>query len=196
MKLLEAKNIAEAISERLSQYCDIIDIAGSIRREKEFVGDIEVYCVPKTVMVGQGSLFGDSVEFARNESFISIANGLGEIIKGKSTGKYMQIALPQAINLDLFMPDDFDYYRQLAIRTGSSDYSFKVIASSWRKLGWCGSDHGLRKMSDCIESKGPDGKSKWKLINKDGEKPPVWKSEPEFFEWLNVKWIHPTQRNI
>ena len=75
-------------------------------------------------------------------------------------GKYMQIKLRENIILDLFMPDDFDYYRQYAIRTGSADYAAKIIATGWKKKGWCGSDKGLRKISDCVETKTPDGKSK------------------------------------
>lgn len=89
------------------------------------------------------------------------------------------------------MPDADDYFRQFAMRTGSADYSASVIAGGWVKLGWVGvGDAGLRRIEDCQKS--PDGK--WKLINKNGERPPVWKSEEEFFEWLNVEWVKPEKR--
>ena len=104
--------------------------------------------------------------------------------------------MPQDINLDLFIPDDFDYYRQYAIRTGSDDYAAKVIATGWKKKGWCGSDKGLRKISDCIETKTPDGKSKWKCVKANAELPPVWQSEEQFFEWLGIKYLPPNRRNI
>jgi hypothetical protein len=145
----------------------------------------------------QDNLFGELSEGIKQVSkgFIDIVNSLGKIVKGKADGKMMQIQL-QGIMLDLFIPDDFDYYRQYAIRTGSADYSFKVIANGWKNIGWCGSDKGLRKMSDCIGTKQPDGKIKWKCINKNAELPPVWKSEEEFFQWIKVPIVKPQFRNI
>lgn len=92
------------------------------------------------------------------------------------------------------MPEENDYYRQYAIRTGSADYSFKVIASAWKKKGWCGSNEGLRKMNECVETKGPDGKSKWKCVSKNPELPPAWNTEADFFKWLHIPLINPTER--
>jgi len=194
MKLIEAKKIADNIVKLLETYCNKIDIAGSIRREKENVGDIEICCVPKVEVLKD--MFGWNEGIIRKIEFSNTVNNLGKVIKGNTAGKYMQIELPEGVNLDLFMPDDFDYYRQYAIRTGAADYSAKVIASGWRKIGWCGSDKGLRKMSDCVESKSPDGKSKWKCVEMDAELPPVFKSEEDFFNWINVKMPHPSQRVV
>ena len=94
--------------------------------------------------------------------------------------------------LDLFMPESRDYYRQYAIRTGSADYSFKVLAAGWRRKGWCGTPDGLRRVRDCKEVK----KSVWKCINPQAELPPVWQSEHEFFDWIGVRWIKPSLRNV
>jgi DNA polymerase/3'-5' exonuclease PolX len=189
-----AQKIAVNICYKLQPYCEKINIAGSVRRQKLQVKDIEIVCIPKVEVLKD--MFGWDEGIIRSVEFSKIVNELGKIIKGNSDGKYIQIELPEGVNLDLFIPDDFDYYRQYAIRTGSADYSAKVIAGGWRKIGWCGSDKGLRKMSDCVESKTPDGKSKWKCINADAGLPPVWKSEEHFFEWLNVKWLHPSQRVV
>lgn len=84
------------------------------------------------------------------QNFVELVKSLGRVIKGKPDGRYMQIELPQRINLDLFMPEADDYFRQYAIRTGSAEYAAYTIAGGWRKIGWCGSDQGLRKTSDCI----------------------------------------------
>jgi len=59
--------------------------------------------------------------------------------------------LPSGINLDLFVPQRHDYYRQYATRTGSGDYSYKVIASAWVSKGWVGTPDGLHKREDCSE---------------------------------------------
>ena len=189
-----AQKIAVDICYKLQPFCEKINIAGSVRRKKPEVKDIEIVCVPKQET--QYDMFGTPFTSGRSRGLRDLVLTLGRAIKGSSNGKYMQIELPQGINLDLFMPDDFDYYRQYAIRTGSADYAAKIIATGWKKKGWCGSDKGLRKISDCVETKTPDGKSKWKCVKANAELPPVWQSEEQFFEWINVKMLHPSQRVV
>lgn len=99
------------------------------------------------------------------------------------------------INLDLFMPTPKDYFRQYAIRTGSALYSQTIIARGWLNLGWVGTEEGLRRIEDCQRVVDGSGKSKWKIININGIHPPIWNSEEEFFEWINVKWTEPSHRN-
>jgi len=192
--LEEAKNIAVTICYKLQPFCEKINIAGSVRRQKAQVKDIEIICVPKVEVLKD--IFDYDEGIIRSIEFSNTVNTLGKVTKGNTDGKYMQIQLPEGVNLDLFIPDDFDYYRQYAIRTGPADYSAKIIATGWRKIGWCGSDKGLRKMLDCVESKTPDNKSKWKCVKSNGELPPVWKSEEDFFNWINVKISHPWQRFV
>lgn len=194
MLLKECKSIAVDICYKLQPYCEgeMIKIAGSVRRGKQEPKDIEIVCVSKVQDVND--LFGVKIGQVKSEQFVKTVSELGEVIKGSHIGKMMQIKLPEEIMLDLFMPDRYDFYRQYAIRTGSADYSFKVIANGWKKIGWCGSDKGLRKISDCIEMKAADGKSKWKCLNKNAEIPPSWESEKDFFEWIKVKWIEPNLR--
>lgn len=198
MELKKALEIASKLVLKITPFCDQIDIAGSCRREKEIVKDIEICLISKKDnILFKKDLFSDPYFKKENiQLFNDIVVSLGKIEKGKLDGKYMKIVLPEEINLDLFMPDDFDYFRQYAIRTGSSDYSFKVLAHSWRKKGWCGSDVGLRKIGDCNETRNSEGKSIWKCINQKAEHPPVWKDEKEFFDWIGVKWIEPKYRNI
>jgi DNA polymerase/3'-5' exonuclease PolX len=197
MRLSEAKEIAIKIGTRLQPFCNRLNIAGSIRRQKPDVKDIELVCLPRYIDASQESLFADViVEKVISQNFVEVIKSLGKIIKGKPDGRYMQIQLHQRINLDLFMPDSDDYYRQYAIRTGSADYAARTIATAWRRKGWCGSDKGLRLMKDCIEHKQVDGKSKWVCMNDQAERPPVWGSEQEFFDWLEVPMIMPKLRII
>lgn len=192
--LSACQKIAVDICYILQPFCEKINIAGSVRRKKKEPKDIEIICIPKKEILKD--MFGWDEGVIVDLQFQKEVEQLGEIIKGKTDGKYMQIKLPQGINLDLFMPDDFDYYRQYAIRTGSADYAFKIIANGWKKKGWCGSNKGLRKISDCIEIKGSDGKSKWNCVKANAELPPVWKSEEEFFNWINVKMLPPHERCV
>lgn len=122
---------------------------------------------------------------------------LGIVEKGNSAGKYMQIHLAEHdINLDLFMPDDFDYWRQMCIRTGSAEWVAKNVAGGWKKIGWCGSNAGLRLQSQCKGERGPDKKMHWKCIvpKEQQMEPPHWESEEEFFEWLGLSWVGPKNR--
>lgn len=201
MQLQSALLIADTIISRLAYTCTKIDIAGSIRRQQPEVKDIEILCQPKNQPTTD--LFGSIFSTERSHHFIKVVNDLGHHIKGKAAdGRHIQIALPvspgscpheleqSTINLDLFIPNPPDYYRQLAIRTGSADYAHKVIAAAWLKKGWCGvPETGLRKIEDCVKRN-----DKWMVLNPNAEHPPIWQSEAEFFQWLGIPHLPPPHR--
>jgi len=187
----KAIKVANRIVELLTPHCSIIHIAGSIRRQKSEVKDIEIVCLPKK-MFTPTDLFGGGV-FTPIESFTeSVAAMTEKVVKGSTAGRYTQVILKGGMTMDLFLPQEHDYYRQLAIRTGSATYSANVIAYGWKRLGWVGTEDGLRKRSDCTEMKG----GKWVCINQHAEKPPHWKSEEEFFQWLLVPYQEPKAREV
>lgn len=192
LPLIRAKAAAMKIQEDLMPFCSKVGIVGSIRRGKNKVNDIELCCTPLQE-TGQMGLFEH--ERRRSEGFIRAVANLGTRLKGNATdGRYVQIYLEDpGAKLDLFIPQEHDYYRQYAIRTGSADYSSKIIATGWRKLGWVGTEHGLRQEKYCSF----DGHS-WKWENQDPvqELPPAWQSEREFFEWLQVPWRQPDYREV
>jgi DNA polymerase/3'-5' exonuclease PolX len=186
-----ARKLADRIVELLVPQCETLHIAGSVRREKEEVKDIEIVCMPKRIISNQ-DLFGKGESIVHPDFTAAVTSMTKTIVKGSlAKGRYIQLVLKGGETLDLFLPDPADYYRQLAIRTGSAEYSAFVIGHAWRKNGWCGTDQGLRKYEDCIGDSG-----NWKCINPNAEKPPVWKSEEEFFEWISVKWISPNLREV
>lgn len=193
MELLKAKDIAVHICYKLEPFCDKINIAGSIRRQKELVKDIEIVCLPKTV--DEMDLFGSVYGKKRSKNFIDAVCSLGKIVKGTPNGRMCQIDLLN-IMLDLFIPEAGDYYRQHAIRTGSSNYSAMVIATGWKKKGWCGTPDGLRKIHQCEEKKNSEGKSTWKCKVDNPDLPPVWKDEKEFFDWLEVPYVSAVKREM
>jgi DNA polymerase/3'-5' exonuclease PolX len=121
MELFKALIIAEAVKAQLAPFCDRIEIAGSIRRKKPEVGDIEIVCVPKPSEI---------------LSFIQTAESLGEKVKGDPGGRYAQIVLLEGISLDLFIARQENYGLILAIRTGSADFSHKYLACGWVKHGY------------------------------------------------------------
>ncbi len=192
MELQEALKIADKLVAQLEPYCEIINIAGSCRRKKAFVKDIELVCLPKMEKVERFDLFGpiENDRLSRSQHFCQIVKKLGRIIDGKTYGRKMKIVLPENIALDLFMPNDYDYYRIFATRTGSAEYSKNIIARTWAERGWAGTKEGLRRRAVCDKVN-----NEWVCNDENPYLPPIWKSEEEFFEWLGLKWIEPSERN-
>lgn len=196
--LASATKVADYIRQQLEQHCVRFDIAGSIRRSRYTVKDIEVVCEPKREKKVV-DLFGKEEEFILRDFTEALLTITDIVLMGNIEGRYMKIRtsskLCPGIVLDLFMPQPDDYYRQLAIRTGSAEYAHQVLAAAWRRKGWVGvTDLGLRREEQCYDT----GKEKkiWNLYDsiKDPELPPVWQSEMEFFTWLGVDYIDPMLR--
>lgn len=200
MDLKNAQLAASIIVKKLSPLCTKLDIGGSISRECDKVKDIEIVLRPKVIAVSGNNLFEEGEEVLQvSEEFKRVLASFGKRNRGRSTGKNVKIehyGPSGPINLDIYIPDEHDYFRQLAIRTGSAEFVRRYIASGWRKIGWCGSDKGLRKIEDCRGEKTTQNTIKWFCINPNAELPPVWTSEKEFFNWLGLKWIEPKRRNL
>src|SRR3989304_1550303 len=100
MKLAQAQDIAEKYLNLLRPHCLRIEIAGSIRREKLDVKDIEIVCIPQDVA-----------------GFVAQVKQWPKV-RGEPTGKYTQRNLPEGIKLDLFMAEERNWGNILLIRTG------------------------------------------------------------------------------
>lgn len=174
MELLKALNIAENIVRQLKPHCDRIEIAGSIRRKKPEVKDIEIVCIPKQVQ--QTNIFQEVIGSTPSPGFIELVSSW-EKVKGDPKGKYTQRILPDGIKLDLFMVNTDNWGLQLAIRTGSAEYSHKVLASTWVKRGYKAEEGILYKKS------------------KPGIPVPV-REERDLFLLLNLTYKEPEQRNL
>ena len=197
IQLAKAEAIAVHVTDRLKNFCEVIIAAGSVRREQKEVKDIDLVLVPRYIDQPIVDLFGaNEVTKVISPNFIDALKAIGKIAKGKPDGRYLQLNLEpkyRGLKVELYMPDPVDFYRILTIRTGSQRYIFNTVGPAWKALGWCGTDHGLRRQKDCrlIESAG--GK-RWELVKHDGERPPAWESEQHFFDWLGIQFITPSKR--
>lgn len=125
MNRKEAEKYGDQLVENLRPYCEKIAIAGSIRRMKEVVKDIEIVCIPKYTNDEFGDLF--QKKLVRTPEFISIIRSM-EIIKGKpEDGKYVQCVHPGGIKVDLFIANPDNWGIIYLIRTGSADFSKKMM---------------------------------------------------------------------
>jgi len=120
----EALLAAAKVMDDLQSHCERIAIAGSLRRGKADVGDIEVVCIPKPYGVG---LF---------ESGIATVVERWPKVRGELPCKYTRRVLPDGIELDLFFATRENWANILAIRTGSAAWVAKVLAARWVELGY------------------------------------------------------------
>ncbi len=126
MEYKKAKKIADSVVQQLQEHCERIEIAGSIRREKPEVKDIEVVAIAKPYEVG---LFASGIATVVNQ---------WEKVKGELPAKYTQRILPEGIKLDLFFAEPGNWGFIFAIRTGSADFSHHILGYKWKEWGYRG----------------------------------------------------------
>ena len=164
-----ALEVAEAIVEELRPGCERVEIAGSLRRKKSEVKDIEIVCIPKKESAGN-DLFGASVEERSPQFYLPFERW--KVIKGQPRhGKYIQAEV-QGITVDVFTATPNNWGWIFAIRTGPADFSHHTLASQLRRCGYKALDGFIYRRDALI---------------------PV-REERELFMMLNVKWIRPEYR--
>lgn len=188
-----ALKVAEKVKELLAPHCEKIEIAGSIRRKKPKVKDIEIVAIPKPYGTG---LFQSGIAEVVNQ---------WQKVKGELPCKYTQRIIPlnlyienskgdragvvqtdqgniafsgqkteNSIKLDLFFANPLNWGLQLAIRTGSAEYSHKVLATGWVKKGY---------------------KSEGGHLFKGGEMQIV-SEEKDLFDLIGIDYVEPEKRNL
>jgi DNA polymerase/3'-5' exonuclease PolX len=150
----------------LRPHCLKIDEAGSARRRRPTIGDLEIVCLPNRDPLESTPLFAGGFAAA-------VEQWPG--IKGSPDGRYTQRRLSSGLRLDLFMPHPDGYGLILAIRTGSADWSHKVLATGWTRAGFH-SEGGL-------------------LRREDGSVIPC-RTERELFDVIGLKWVEPVDREV
>ena len=115
MELERARKIADAVVKRLSPYCQRIEIAGSIRRRKPWVKDVDLVLIPK----GLWNLHGELMK-------------LGQI---KMSGKKIMRVMLGSTQVDLYVADEATWATLLLIRTGSKENNIRLCSRA-KAIGW------------------------------------------------------------
>lgn len=142
--LFEATSIAQKYFDLLSPYCYRIEIAGSIRRQKKLISDIEIVCIPKAYQTG---LFSDGLALVVNE---------WKKVKGDldyEFSKYTQRILPEGIKLDLFFAQPDNWASIFLIRTGDWEFSKHFVGHIMPQRGYKQSDGYIWHHGDKVEVK-------------------------------------------
>ena len=119
MRLQEAKSIAERVRTTLLPHCERVEIAGSIRRGKPTVHDIDIVMVPKS-----------GEELVLN----SVLCGIGAIeVDGP---RLKRLRLPREnIAIDIYLATPATWTALLLIRTGSAESNVR-LSSLAKSKGW------------------------------------------------------------
>jgi DNA polymerase (family 10) len=115
MELKQAQEIAEMVKTKLSLCCDRIEIAGSIRRLRPFVHDIDIVLVP----ANQGQL-------AYRLQQLGTTKAKGVKIIRIDPSRY-------GVSLDIYMATPETWATLLLIRTGSKAHNIRLCSLARRK---------------------------------------------------------------
>lgn len=131
LPLTRARQLAEALAADLMPGCERIEIAGSVRRRKPEVGDLELVAVPKP----RANLFGEPTHGTLLDPILERLCERGELTNLKGGEKYKQfaVAAPACCHLDLFLTTADQWGLILLIRTGPADFSKRFVTQ--RRLG-------------------------------------------------------------
>lgn len=115
IELERAQKIAKVVVERLAPYCKKIEVAGSIRRRKLWVNDIDLVLVPHDLWNLHHEI-----------------KGLGQLTM---SGKKIMRVLVVSVQVDIYVADEETWATLLLIRTGSAENNIR-LASLAKKRGW------------------------------------------------------------
>ncbi|MCB9186434.1 MAG: hypothetical protein H6601_06770 [Flavobacteriales bacterium] len=163
-KYQEARKVTDEIIKQLDPHCVKCEVVGSVRREAAEVGDIELLIIPGPYEIGL-------LKYGLPEVVDSWDHVKGKLNPDKC--KYVRRLHPSGIEIDIFFANPVNWGYLKAIRTGSKDFSHKILASSWYRLGYRGVKGNLTK---------------------NGKIVPV-REEKDLFGLIGLEWIEPKYRS-
>ncbi len=116
MQLEFAKEVANAFIGHIQPFCSRVEIAGSVRRGKRDVKDIEICAIPQ-------DLFG-----------LKIIMDAQEYIKGKFPSKYSKIIFDYQ-KIDIFWANKDNWGNIFLIRTGPWQFNKWIMGIKTRQVG-------------------------------------------------------------
>lgn len=115
IELETAKRIAGEVVARLSRYCQKIEVAGSIRRKKPQVKDVDFVLVPSDPW--------------------NLSNEIAGLGPAKLMGNKLKRVSYNGVQIDLYYANEETWATLLLIRTGSAENNIR-LASRAKKRGW------------------------------------------------------------
>jgi DNA polymerase/3'-5' exonuclease PolX len=139
-----AHPIAQRFVLFLARHCHRVTIAGSLRRRRQLVSDIEILFVPKiTSITDFGDMFGAKVDVsAAGVAIDALVNAAIIARRPNKNGAFtwgaqnrLAIHVETGIPVDFFATTEAAWFNALVVRTGPAE-SNKRVASAALERGW------------------------------------------------------------
>ena len=165
----DALQVAERLRALLAPACERIEVAGSIRRNKPDVGDIELLCIPRyDLAVG---FFGDGVRTDCLSSLILTLITQDKLryrlnSKGSSTFgplNKLLIDVASGIPLDVFCTDARNWGMALVVRTGPAEFNVRMM-TRFRQQAMAGHAYAGVRAANGEELDCPDEATVFRLL--------------------------------
>lgn len=174
--------IAQKFIAFLERHCTRIVIAGSLRRQKLFVSDIEILYISKSSFaVDPTDLFGARAAVQAADLALDALLESGTIARRANKNGYftwgtrnkLAVHVASGIPVDFFETTEANWWNALVVRTGPSDSNVR-IASEAKARDWDWHAYG-------------DGFTR-------GREHKIVKSEREVFEHVGLPYLEPSAR--
>lgn len=162
----KAQTLAQCIEDKLSVFCHGIQVAGSIRRRRPFVNDIDLVCLPKSLPEFQARC---------REHATAVMEGQSNCIYRLRDGTQLDVFIAHDRESDMFDVTPSNWGSVLLCRTGSKEHNIKIAQAAQRQgLKW----ETMRG-----------------LVDKDG-RVVAGDTEGSILTWLGLPWIDPEDRKV
>jgi DNA polymerase/3'-5' exonuclease PolX len=132
--LEKAQQIADQLLDEFYPFCERVVVAGSIRRGKKDIGDIELVAIPK-LRAEEASLWGDVLEVSLLEERLAQCEKSGWLRRVSGGPRYVKLVhVPSGLQVDLFVTTADQWGLILLIRTGPADWSQWLVTYA-RRVG-------------------------------------------------------------
>ena len=169
--LASAKEVADQLVRLLAPHCERIAVAGSIRRKKPQVKDIELLCASK--VTSTADLFGRAVAnwYSLNRKLDGLVAD-GTVLKKRAdkSGRYsygeqnkLLVHVPSGVPVDVFSASIENWGMSLVVRTGPKEFNVRMM-SRFRELGMKGHAYGGVTDQEGNELDCPDEETVFRLL--------------------------------
>ncbi len=137
--LAQAEEVGQELVDLLLPACEKIEIAGSIRRRRPDVGDVELLCISR---VGDTVALGTNVHLLAEIEDLIHRNVLQKRLNKAGRPNYgdwnrLMIHVASGIPVDIFRTTEANWGMAMVVRTGPAEWNVRMM-TRFRKMGMQG----------------------------------------------------------
>jgi len=164
--------VAQELLEQLRPYCERITIAGSLRRQRPTVGDIELLTIPG-LYAGITDMLDTAVRRMLADRILDYRpTRRSQRVYGPQTK--LLVHVPSGIPVDIFSTSEERWYTALVVRTGGAETN-RRIATAARAFGF-------QLLANGVGFQTPTGTI-------------TCNSEREVFDRVGLRYLEPWERS-